>query len=342
MKNSSQSRGQGPRLHGGDRSGLTLVELLVVIAIIATLIAVLLPAVQAAREAARTTQCRNHLKQIGLATQMRVESQGTYPPGRFQTYNNTRMGPTWFAQILPYLEESSRYALWRFPGDQYYDVSNKPAREQIVPTYLCPSRPRSVMLSTDKDQAGNPRPGGVGDYAGCCGDTFIPELLNTTFNPRRYNGLIITDRSYAKQSRAADGVLSPSHVRDGLSNTLLAGESHIRPANLSAWSIYNGDHIQSSMRAAGQAWCDFDHNPATVAPGQAEGRETEQINPLAAAPDDHWMPRPDFVFGSWHQGGACGFVMADGGVRGIAPTVDLYTLARLANRRDGLPIMGDW
>ncbi len=49
------------------RAGFTLIELLVVIAIIATLIALLLPAVQAAREAARRSQCRNNLKQFGIA-----------------------------------------------------------------------------------------------------------------------------------------------------------------------------------------------------------------------------------------------------------------------------------
>ena len=99
------------------RRGFTLIELLVVIAIIAVLIALLLPAVQQAREAARRTQCKNNLKQIGLALHNYHDSQGVFPfsesakggcDGGDGMANPTEVKNTrgWVG-LLPYLEQGN-------------------------------------------------------------------------------------------------------------------------------------------------------------------------------------------------------------------------------------------
>jgi prepilin-type N-terminal cleavage/methylation domain-containing protein len=101
-----------------ERSAFTLVELLVVIAIIGVLVALLLPAVQSAREAARRTQCRNHLKQVGLACLVYDETYkvlpgyaGEGPPFGVQFATNRQtndelVGGNWIMQALAFLEDS--------------------------------------------------------------------------------------------------------------------------------------------------------------------------------------------------------------------------------------------
>jgi len=84
--------------------GFTLIELLVVIAIIAILIALLLPAVQQAREAARRTQCRNNMKQLGLALHNYHDAFTTFPIGTQWSDD-----PNWRIGILPYLDQAPLY-----------------------------------------------------------------------------------------------------------------------------------------------------------------------------------------------------------------------------------------
>jgi prepilin-type N-terminal cleavage/methylation domain-containing protein len=136
----------------GRSSGFTLVELLVVIAIIGILVALLLPAIQAAREAARRTECKNRLKQIGLAILHHVDSYRVFPTGGTEyfpdianyvdasnrPYGPDKQGLGWAYQILPYLEEGAIKNL----------TTTIELQQTIVDLYVCPSRRTPVRTNS--------------------------------------------------------------------------------------------------------------------------------------------------------------------------------------------------
>src|SRR5262245_30975446 len=126
----------------------TLVELLVVIAIVGILIALLLPAVQAAREAARRAQCKNNLKEMGLAAQNHHSLQKFFPSGGWgwnwvgdpdRGFGMNQPGG-WTYSVLPFLEEAAIRSI----GKGMIPAAKKAAlarmQTQPAPTYVCPSR----------------------------------------------------------------------------------------------------------------------------------------------------------------------------------------------------------
>jgi len=193
--------------------GFTLIELLVVIAIIAILIALLLPAVQQAREAARRTQCRNNLKQLGLALHNYLDAYTVFPPGgTYKTATASQAGH-WSpqARLLPFLDQANLSNLIDF--SQGY--SAQPTVSAVrVPVFLCPSEVNDRMN-------GNHWPI---NYAANCGEWLI-------WNPA--TGAMGTG-SFGPNSR-----FSTRDLTDGASNTMMLAEvrafqNFLRPATGSA------------------------------------------------------------------------------------------------------------
>jgi prepilin-type N-terminal cleavage/methylation domain-containing protein/prepilin-type processing-associated H-X9-DG protein len=240
----------------GRRSvGFTLVELLVVIAIIGILIALLLPAVQAAREAARRTQCKNNLKQLGLALQNHHSAKKTLPAG--SGYIQTALfEPNWITHTLPFMEER---VLWeKFDKKVYMDVAPNVglAATTEIPSLVCPTdQQASSPILPNRRQGGGSRnpPTSQGLwYTGSMGPT-IPDYcafaagLNATqygivcrgcaFGTLR-DGLPASARCanppFGNQASPSScfGVFCRRHIgtpfrkiTDGLSRTFMAGET---------------------------------------------------------------------------------------------------------------------
>lgn len=156
--------------------GFTLIELMVVIAIIAILIALLLPAVQQAREAARRTQCKNNLKQFGLAIHNYAESFATFPPACVLPLSAVSDSFSVHARILPYVDEASLHSLINFSLS--YKVQPLVTQTRVE-MFLCPSDvndqaattggltyyPSSYAVSFGTWFAWNPTTGATGDGA---------------------------------------------------------------------------------------------------------------------------------------------------------------------------------
>ena len=144
-----------PRSYARHLRAFTLVELLVVIAIIGILVALLLPAIQSAREAARRSQCKNNLKNIGLAVLNHENTYKMYPTGGLQNLDGgygfeqnieggkplgpDRQGLGWAFQILPFIEETAAFQLRTTPSLQ----------QVVIPLYVCPSRRQATTTYSD-------------------------------------------------------------------------------------------------------------------------------------------------------------------------------------------------
>ncbi|MEW4528929.1 DUF1559 domain-containing protein [Maioricimonas sp. JC845] len=324
------------------RRGFTLIELLVVIAIIAILIALLLPAVQQAREAARRTQCKNNLKQLGLALHNYVDANRYLPPGAAVDLSVTSTGNngSWgvHGRLLPYLEQGNLYnnvdltIAWDF----------QTAIDGLkIATFGCPSDPGS-------DQVRDPGGGKVHLYPTTYGFNYGTWFVFNPTNGQGGNGAFFPN---SKLSFAA--------FTDGTTNTLLAAE-------VKAWQPYTRNGGPSSTTIPGTI---ADAETAVASGAQykntghtewPDGRVhhsgvTTTLAPNSRVEYNTGSEVVDADFNSWQEGkdgsagnptyaiitsrsfheGIVNVALVDGSARSVSENIDLGLWRALGTRNQG-------
>lgn len=325
--------------------GFTLIELLVVIAIIAILIALLLPAVQQAREAARRTQCRNNLKQLGLAFHNYHDVFNQFPNGitYVQGPNNPFFGNpqnanyddsnvhVWTEGILPYLDQSAIYNQINFslaiigpiniPGvpAPYNSVggNNQNVTYFAVPPFICPSAPRSANLaSLDYGCALNPGLCGAGVILK--GGAMDYSATSSVWSPydaaagETFNRGVLSDEQY----------IGIRHITDGTSNTSMVMERAAAP------QVYRKGKVIANAQTTGGTWNDPFLGAHYLRGSLYDGTGSSGPCPINCTNEQ------TRGFYSFHTGGVTA-LLADGSVRFVSENISAQVIGRLISFAGG-------
>jgi prepilin-type N-terminal cleavage/methylation domain-containing protein len=317
------------------RAAFTLIELLVVIAIIAVLIGLLLPAVQKVRESANRMQCSNNLKQIGLACHNFHGVNDRFPPARGDYFvplaqlmggnaSNGYLGyyPAtfrpflqggWMVNILQYVEQDNLRKSLNYIGNNW-SPSFYANCNAVIKTFVCPLDGRGFDPPPTDPNTGQSL-GGLTNYVGVTGND--TDLYAQFYGPA--NGIFDVS---SRGVRIAD-------VKDGTSNTVLAGE---RPPSgdklLGWWAFTDYDTLLGT-------W-----NMITLYPGNRTPGIFMAPLPRAAGVDLATEQNNESNhFYSYHPGGG-NWALSDGSVRFISYTAGASLLLNMASRNGGEVI--DW
>lgn len=338
------------------RRAFTLVELLVVIAIIGILVTLLLPAVQSAREAARRTQCKNNLKQLGLAVLNFEAAHNTLPrAGEHLSHGRkTQDFHSVFTLTLPYIEESSAYDTFEL-SERYNEGRNLEQVQlgggggAVIASYLCPTNP---IRPKKRDNDGY----GYTDYAP------LPYVEISAANgeavatrhPAFLTGAEYSQKYYKDYGGGGEGVspkktyqLKPSselkalgfspmnsgatiaECMDGTSHSILAYEDVGRNPDM----IGEGGYLDPVDNTARKHWRWAEPDSAS---GASKGVNNNP-RPIGGPDSCPWTRHdcgPNNEIFSFHPGGAH-VVMGDGSVAFLEESTELKVVFAMSTRAGG-------
>ncbi len=340
------------------RGAFTLVELLVVIAIIAVLIALLLPAVQQAREAARRMQCKNNLKQLGVALHNYESSIQTFPPNLIPGDNFDYSAGNWgvLAYLSPYLDQTPIYNLMNLNAPTYSatypyniaDPNNAKAASFIIPMFLCPSD-KAQSLGGDYGVTSM----GPSNYCANMGSG-INAYGGQPANGSPYNADgVMYANSHVRMADISDGTSSTACMSEstlGISGVLSGPASSLTvpTSKIYAYPAYTTTSLDDATCASATTWNEAD--PRQFLWYSGEIRNTS-YNHYYTPNDKRWDCLTNsislgFTAIGWkaarsmHVGGVH-LLLCDGSVRFVSDTVNATTWASLSTRA-GSEVIGEF
>ncbi len=295
--------------------GFTLIELLVVIAIIAVLIALLLPAVQQARESARRTQCRNNIKQLGLAMHNYHDTHGMLPlalmNGSGPSFTDSNQsGYVWMRAILPFIDQANLWSGWNQTFMYNAIAGNTTIIRTTIPGLTCTSDTATRTWNATPNY----------NYAVNLGNT-------TAARTTPFNGVTFSQSPFYMSNSTTGIGYKFTDFGDGVSNVMLMAE--VRQGQ-------NGQDLRGLIWYGNYVGYTAHNPPNTTIPDRGQAGFCVPANAAIQLPCTGTdAANPLMMSARSRHAGGVHVLMGDGGVRFVSDNVDITTWRNLSAMYDG-------